>query len=91
MNKFSWTVCFVVLTIVLTSLTVFGQVRPRIPRPIPNQPAQTPSPAPGNNRETAKQSAPTSQASCSSCVDDGFTWFEAESTHEESMLLEKTN
>ncbi len=80
----------------LTNFAVSGQLRiPRIPRPRPNQPNQpTQSTSPTQpsqpsatstsvegTRESVGQPETASQTTGGSYVDDGFTWFEAVTSH----------
>lgn len=73
-----WIVC----VIIAASLTTFGQLRSRIPRPRPNQPEQPSSPRTPTEspRQTVERSGSTSRVSGGSSVDDGFTWFESVAT-----------
>jgi hypothetical protein len=89
LNKLARLVCFLLLTLAFTSLTVVAQIQiPKIFKPKQNQPAQPTqptSPAPAT-RESARQSLEqpetSSQPRGASYVDDGFTWFEAVSFQE---------
>jgi hypothetical protein len=83
MKRFAQTVCLCVLTFTLAGLPALAQVRSRIPRPRPNQPAPSPPATPSaptteNAPSTAAQQS--ASGSRSGVADDGFTWFEAVST-----------
>ena len=78
MRNLTRTVCLCVLTLSFTDFAVVGQRRLG-PRPRPNQPPPSSSPAPPeNDRAGEVQAASTSRTG--GIVDDGFTWFEAVST-----------
>ncbi len=93
MKKTASTVCLLVL-LALTCLAVSAQIRiPRIPRTRPNQPAQPqptsptqPSQPPATStsvegtRESVGRTEAVSQPG-GNYVDDGFTWFEAMTSH----------
>lgn len=87
-------ISFAIFALALMNATAAAQVRiPRIPRPRPNQPAQTPQPtdpsaqtppsarpnADGRGVRGRQQADAPALTSAGNYVDDGFTWFEAAS------------